>query len=97
MASFRRPSGNPRSRAARARPELKRAVVQGELELHYQPQLRLADRHIVGAEALLRWNHPERGLILPGAFIHVLERSPLAVPVGQWIVRQACGLRPRPP
>ena len=72
--------------------ELKRAVVQGELELYYQPQLRLADRHIVGAEALLRWNHPERGLILPGAFIQVLERSSLAVPVGQWIVRQACGL-----
>ena len=70
--------------------ELKRAVAQGELELHYQPQLRLGDRRIVGAEALLRWNHPERGPILPGAFIHVLERSPLAVPVGQWIVRQAC-------
>ncbi len=70
--------------------ELKRAVARGELELHYQPQLRLGDRRIVGAEALLRWNHPERGPILPGAFIHVLERSPLAVPVGQWIVRQAC-------
>jgi diguanylate cyclase (GGDEF)-like protein/PAS domain S-box-containing protein len=71
--------------------ELKRAVAEGELELYYQPQLRLADRRIVGAEALLRWNHPERGLILPGAFIHILERSTLAVPVGQWIVRQACG------
>jgi diguanylate cyclase (GGDEF)-like protein/PAS domain S-box-containing protein len=70
--------------------ELKRAFERGELDLHYQPQLRLADRQIVGAEALLRWNHPERGLILPGAFIHVLERNPLAVPVGQWIIRQAC-------
>jgi diguanylate cyclase (GGDEF)-like protein/PAS domain S-box-containing protein len=70
--------------------ELKRAVIQSELELYYQPQLRLADRRIVGAEALLRWNHPERGLILPGAFIQVHERSPLAVPVGQWILRQAC-------
>ena len=71
--------------------ELKRAFAGGELDLHYQPQLRLADRQVVGAEGLLRWNHPERGLILPGAFIHVLERSPLAVPVGQWIIRQACG------
>jgi diguanylate cyclase (GGDEF)-like protein/PAS domain S-box-containing protein len=70
--------------------ELKRAFECGELDLHYQPQLRLADRQVVGAEALLRWNHPERGLILPGAFLHVLERSPLAIPVGQWILRHAC-------
>jgi predicted signal transduction protein with EAL and GGDEF domain len=57
--------------------ELKRAVASGELELYFQPQVRLSDQANVGAEALLRWKHPERGMILPGAFIQVLERSTL--------------------
>lgn len=70
--------------------ELKRAVANDELELYFQPQIRLSDRRIVGAEALLRWNHPQRGLILPGAFIKVLERSLLARSVGNWVIRQAC-------
>jgi predicted signal transduction protein with EAL and GGDEF domain len=69
--------------------ELRRAVAEGELELHYQPhyqpQVRLADRQVVGAEALLRWNHPQQGLLSPGAFINVLERSSLAFQVGHSI------------
>lgn len=70
--------------------ELRRAIAEGELELYYQPLVRLEDRSIVGAEALLRWSHPERGLLSPAAFIHILERSPLAETVGNWAVHAAC-------
>jgi diguanylate cyclase (GGDEF)-like protein/PAS domain S-box-containing protein len=70
--------------------ELRRAFAEGELELHYQPQVRLADNATVGAEALLRWRHPERGLIAPGAFIDALAESSIAAEVGTWIIRSAC-------
>jgi diguanylate cyclase (GGDEF)-like protein/PAS domain S-box-containing protein len=70
--------------------ELRQAISQSELELFYQPQVRLEDRRIVGAEALLRWRHPERGLLSPGAFLHVLERSTFAAAVGDWVIRTAC-------
>jgi EAL domain-containing protein (putative c-di-GMP-specific phosphodiesterase class I) len=70
--------------------ELRRAVAHGEFELYYQPQVSLNDRSIVGAEALLRWNHPERGLLTPSAFLDVLEPSPLAAPVGDWAIDKAC-------
>jgi len=70
--------------------ELRRAYEQGELELFYQPQMRIADGTLVGAEALLRWRHPEKGIIAPAAFLPALETSPLAWQVGEWIVRTAC-------
>ena len=70
--------------------ELRRAVAEGELELHYQPQIQLVDRLIMGAEALLRWRHPQHGLLAPGAFLHVLESGTLAVTVGDWVIRMAC-------
>ena len=70
--------------------ELRRAVAEGEFELHYQPQMHLADRRIVGAEALLRWRHPQHGLLAPGAFLHVLESGTLAATVGDWVIRMAC-------
>jgi diguanylate cyclase (GGDEF)-like protein/PAS domain S-box-containing protein len=70
--------------------ELRRAFKNGEFELHYQPQVRLEDRRIVGAEALLRWRHPERGLLSPAAFLPVLETGPLAAAVGTWAIRKAC-------
>jgi diguanylate cyclase (GGDEF)-like protein/PAS domain S-box-containing protein len=69
---------------------LRKAWEQGEFELHYQPQVRLRDQAIVGAEALIRWNHPERGLLTPAAFLSTLENSLLAVPVSEWILRTAC-------
>lgn len=75
--------------------ELRRAIANGELELYYQPQVRLADRCIVGAEALLRWNHPERGVLSPAAFIHILERSSLAESVGNWAIDSACAVASR--
>jgi diguanylate cyclase (GGDEF)-like protein/PAS domain S-box-containing protein len=70
--------------------ELRRAFEEHEFELHFQPQIRLADDAVVGAEALLRWRHPQRGLISPGAFIETLAESSLAMPVGAWIIREAC-------
>jgi diguanylate cyclase (GGDEF)-like protein/PAS domain S-box-containing protein len=70
--------------------ELRRAFAEGELELHYQPQIRLADNAVLGAEALLRWRHPERGLTAPGAFIEALAESSIAAEVGTWIIRSAC-------
>jgi diguanylate cyclase (GGDEF)-like protein/PAS domain S-box-containing protein len=62
--------------------ELRRAVAEGQLEIFYQPQVGLADYRVVGAEALLRWRHPQHGLLAPGAFLHTLERLPLAATVG---------------
>jgi diguanylate cyclase (GGDEF)-like protein/PAS domain S-box-containing protein len=70
--------------------ELRRAFAEGELELFFQPQLRLSDEAVLGAEALLRWRHPERGMILPGAFIEALAESSIAREVGKWIIRTAC-------
>ena len=70
--------------------ELQRAVAQGELELFYQPQVRAADATLVGAEALLRWRHPEMGLISPAAFLPTLEGGRLAAQVGEWVIRTAC-------
>ena len=70
--------------------ELRRAVEAGEFVLHYQPQVALDTRCINGAEALLRWQHPERGLLFPGAFLSQLEEHPLALDVGRWILDEAC-------
>jgi diguanylate cyclase (GGDEF)-like protein/PAS domain S-box-containing protein len=70
--------------------ELRRAFAENELELFYQPQIRLADNAVTGAEALLRWRHPERGLIAPAAFIDALAESSIAPEVGRWIIAAAC-------
>src|SRR5690606_18267223 len=70
--------------------DLRRAFRDGEFELHYQPQVDLASGLPSGAEALLRWRHPERGLLMPVAFIDALARSAIAPAVGTWILQQAC-------
>lgn len=70
--------------------DLRRAFAQGEFELHYQPQIELRTGRICGAEALLRWRHPTRGLVPAGDFIDLLTRSPLASEVGTWVLQQAC-------
>jgi len=70
--------------------DLRNAVAEGRFELFYQPQVRLSDGSITGAEALLRWHHPVRGILSPGAFLSVLERSALAGTVGQWAIQTAC-------
>lgn len=71
--------------------DIGRAVEQGEFELHYQPQVRLSDRALVGAEALIRWRHPMRGLLGPSVFLEALESSRHVRRVGEWIIDQACG------
>jgi diguanylate cyclase (GGDEF)-like protein/PAS domain S-box-containing protein len=70
--------------------ELRHAFANNEFEIHFQPQIRLCDKAVVGAEALLRWRHPQRGLLAPGAFIDTLAESAIASGVGRWIIRAAC-------
>ncbi|MBT9502326.1 MAG: EAL domain-containing protein [Burkholderiaceae bacterium] len=69
---------------------LRQALARDELLLLYQPQFDAATRRLVGAEALLRWRHPERGLLLPDRFIAVAEESDLISAIGAWVIRQAC-------
>lgn len=76
--------------------ELRRAIAEGQLQLHYQPQVDGASGSIVGAEALVRWQHPERGLVLPAEFIALAEDSGLILPLTDWVFEAACaGLRDR--
>lgn len=70
--------------------ELHRAVNDGEFVLFYQPQVDFTDGSLTGAEALLRWQHPQRGLLSPAAFLPALERGPLAATVGAWVLDEAC-------
>ena len=82
---------NQRSRArVQLGSELRRALEREEFALFYQPRYNLASRQPSGAEALLRWNHPERGMVSPNEFIPVLEETGLIVPVGEWAIRRAC-------
>ncbi len=70
--------------------QLHNALKNQELRLHYQAQVNLNNRSITGFEALLRWQHPQKGIIPPGKFIHLAERSGLIVPIGAWVLNEAC-------
>ncbi|AOY02400.1 hypothetical protein BJP62_16500 [Jeongeupia sp. USM3] len=70
--------------------DLRLALSRGELLLHYQPKFSAPNARVVGAEALLRWNHPQRGLISPEAFLDQAERSGLVLQIGDWVLNEAC-------
>ena len=85
---------NSLSQAALARLEmgndLRLALERNEFVLHYQPKIELSSGHIYGVEALVRWDHPTRGMLSPGEFIGVAEEMGLIVPLGRWVLREAC-------
>jgi diguanylate cyclase (GGDEF)-like protein/PAS domain S-box-containing protein len=68
---------------------LQLALVRAEFELHYQPKLNMRTNRVYGAEALIRWAHPEQGLLQPGAFLPMIENQPLSVQVGEWVIARA--------
>jgi diguanylate cyclase (GGDEF)-like protein len=70
--------------------DLRKALAAGEFELHYQPVVNLASNEISGFEALIRWNHPEKGIVAPATFIPLAEEIGFIVPIGEWVIRQAC-------
>ncbi len=69
---------------------LRRALLQGEFELYYQPKINIASGVITGAEALIRWQDPELGIVYPGQFVGIAEECGLIVPIGRWVLREAC-------
>jgi diguanylate cyclase (GGDEF)-like protein len=87
---FRREIEDAMRERVRLEAELRDALPCGQLELFYQPQVRLDNAELIGFEALLRWHHPERGLLTPASFIELAEETGLIKDIGEWVILQAC-------
>lgn len=70
--------------------DLRAALAKGEFELHYQPAINVASNEVIGFEALIRWNHPEKGVIPPTSFIPLAEKCGMIIQIGEWVIRTAC-------
>src|SRR5690606_766941 len=89
---FRTTMQQAASERLRMESDLRQALGRSEFRLHLQPQVDARDGHVIGAEALLRWQHPQRGELSPGQFIQVLEESGMITEVGAWILEHACAV-----
>jgi diguanylate cyclase (GGDEF)-like protein len=91
LVRFFEPEMDERMKARRSlEAAIRNALSTGEFRLHYQPVVNLADGRITGCEALIRWHHPERGEVSPADFVPIAEEMGLIVPLGEWVLRQAC-------
>ena len=91
MFRFFKPAMNARAVERQSIEEsLRRALQRHEFTLHYQPKICLRTSTIVGAEALIRWTHPKRGMLSPAQFIPIAEDCGLILPIGRWVLREAC-------
>lgn len=90
VAYFQQDRAKASEQRMRLEMDIHQAVAREEFELYYQPQFAVTDRRTVGAECLLRWNHPQRGMVSPAEFIPLLEETGLIQQVGLWVIEQAC-------
>ncbi len=98
MHRFFEPAMGEEAQSRRAlEQDLRNGLAAGEFELHYQPIVKADGGEISGFEALIRWRHPRRGLVAPNNFIPLAEEIGLIVPIGEWVIRQACATASRWP